>query len=276
MKAYRSYSEFEKELPAELDALRAALESEKVHAAGELDLSYESLDVVELLLTAALQNDPGKEARETLLERVAWYGGAALVRQTGGWWRMGSRSTGKPIPCVTRLPVLSAYEVYPTEIVKRGWIRQSRPWLRDGIEGYDLLLRREQAGRWLQSVDAEVARFGELLRAVLGLPAAPARDVASLELVQRGWVQVSAAPTTLEQLRAAREYQQGAVLHIGSLFLAELGRSFWRLCEVGARPECGELCADEWAPIRVLRGLSAKSPADGLRKAFDRELGARR
>jgi len=270
---YRTQAQFKRGLPAELDALRAALAREGALEASVLDLSYASLDALEPLARDVAAGKVLATQREDALTRIGWYAGETLVKQTGAWWRMGVRSTGRPMPCVTRIPLLDEQEVYPHEIIKHGTRASFPGWLREAVEIHDLHLRRELAEHLIEEIDTELAAFRKDVQALFGLelPAQPERGAL-------GSVQDSLARSTRldEALPAQRTFQQRAALYVGTLLRRELGRGRWSLCEEARRLELGQLCVDEWAPIRVVRRMSPEVPAGGLLEAFERELGARR
>lgn len=239
---------------AELDAFRVEVRASGID--GALDLSYESLDVVEDALGVLA---PEGVMPRALRDRAARYVGATLIAQRGGRWAVGGDShEGEPVVEVPSLPKTRPFR--PLGVVVSGArLRGGR--LRDETEHWDLPRGRARLAELLARRDDELRQLEDDVALSIGEPRAPLdASESSLDRLQRALAQLCEPGVSRERKRAVRER---AMLHLGTLVERARPGATWSIREAPADVDFGQPLVDGWSPTEAVR-VARPSAAAGL------------
>ena len=256
--------------PAEVKAELAVLSAE-VDAAdrsGPLDGSYASLDRVEDYFGAAADN-----GGESLVRRVEWYVGTTLVESAHGVWTMSEDVGGRWRPHIGQLPELGDYAFLPALVVNQFMRTRRQRVLRDWTEVYDVPYRRQATDHLLAKAATELAALQEDIREVTGKSVKLDLSMAKLDVVQEMLTQLVGGQASRDRVRAV---QERAMLQVGAVFKSKVKRATWKLCVEPENEAIGQLLLDDFAPLVVIRKISARNDRSFLREIVAEEIEARR
>lgn len=259
-----SIDAYVKDIPSELEALRA-----EVAACGQggllpLDLSYESLDRLEDYLFLVVDSK-AKIDLAKLRSRGGRYVAATLVERAAGKW-VASKKDKKAV--VSGLPGARKAEFNVAPIVADVMrMRQHYVgYLRDDTEAYDLALRKRQLAELRDSAAARLQELRADVKALTGKDPGPLDgSVDSLTLIEVALKQTVTGRAPREQRRRMRA---ATVLYAG-IILEKARKVTWSVSDRVGDRAFGWFLVNGWAPAYAVRFIAPESPAGKLKSQVE-------
>lgn len=213
---------FLREMPAELEGLRADVKKADRPQLLPLDQSYESLDRLEDFLRLVFEGRVRVDA-DKARERGARYFGATVAARTGGAWGLATDDAYDPL-CVSGAPAAPDAEIVPALVVAEFEDSESG-WLRDSAERFDIELQRRLIAATVANKSGVLAELRADIKKLTGSdPGALDGAVDSLPLLAKALVAADEESVSRELRRKVRN---AATFYIGCAIEKRLGADAW-------------------------------------------------
>lgn len=218
----KALESFVREMPAELDALRADVKKADRSQLLPLDLSYDSLDRLEDYLRLVFDKRVRADA-DKARNRAARYVGATIVERAGARWGLATDDDYDPL-CVTGASAAPKAELVPARVVAELEDSQSG-WLRDSAERFDIALQRRLIAAMVSNRSGVLAELRADMKKLTGKdPGALEGSVESLTPLYDALIAADKDGTARELRRKVR---RAAAFYVGCVLQAGLGPREW-------------------------------------------------
>lgn len=253
-----------REMPHELDALRADVSKAGCPQLLPLDSSYESLDRLEDYLALVLDRRVPTDAA-IVQQRAIRYVGTTSVECTGGRWSL-PRVDDKHDPlCISKFPDAPKAELLPRGRVREFARLRTPGKIRDEVERFDLPLQRARIQELASSKDRVLAELRADATRLSGRDPGPFEGApASMAALEETLIASRRAEVGRDVRRRVR---RAAELYFGLMLQERLGPAEWTVCEKVGHERFGVPMIYAWWPSIPVHAVGSRSAKAGSLQA---------
>jgi hypothetical protein len=257
---------FVREMPAELEALRAEVQKAGRAQLLPLDRSYESLDRLEDFLALVLDKRVRADVA-TVQKRCARYVGATACERAGAKWALASDDDFDPL-AVTGFTGAPAAELVPAVPVAEFADTRRTGWLRDATERFDLPLQRRLIAAMVANRDGVLAELRADMKQLLKKDPGPLDGkLDSLTPLYDAVLALDADTITREQRRKVR---REAIFYYGCVLEQRLGKGEWSVDADAGTAQFGYWTIfKKWPELQIDAVGGPRNKPDSLRAAAE-------